>query len=213
MKKRLLVTCLSVMTLSAVPAMAAQGYLDLSLGYNKVSDADHVVSDGYGAVKGHLEYDMAMYTSAALGVDFGQFRVEGEIGYAASDFEETNRTLRRAGAYDGEVTSSSVMLNGYFDAENNSRFTPYVGLGFGFASVDFTYVNNRLDENAVKDDDLVLAHQVMVGLEFELNSSVAICAEYRYFGAQDPEFKNEFSETLSTEYKSNMILASLTLPF
>jgi len=171
------------------------------------------VTNGYDAVKGHLEYEMGLYTSAAIGVDFGQFRAEGEIGYAASDYEETNSMLRRYGAYDGEVTSSSVMLNGYFDAENNSRFTPYVGLGFGFASIDFTYVNNRLNENSMKDDDLVLAHQVMVGLEFEINPSVSICAEYRYFGAEDPEFENEFNETMSTEYKTNMILASLTLPF
>ncbi|MDH3346478.1 MAG: outer membrane beta-barrel protein [Desulfobulbaceae bacterium] len=209
MKKKLLVTCLTCVTLSAGPVLAATMYIDASLGYNKVSDADHFVTDGYNSAKGHLEYKSSFYTSGALGVDFGQFRVEGEIGYAASDFEETNRTLKKQGAFDGQLTSASVMFNGYFDAENNSRFTPYVGLGFGFTSLDFTYTDNYWDEDAMKEDDLVMAHQVMIGLEAEINPSTSVTAEYRYFGASDPSFTNDFGETLDTEYKSNMIIGSV----
>ena len=209
MKKKLLVTCLTCVTLSAGPALAATMYIDASLGYNKVSDADHFVTNGSGAVKGHLEYDMSFFTSGALGIDFGKFRVEGEIGYAASDFVETSPYLVRMGAFDGQMTSSSVMLNGYFDSETNSRFTPYVGLGFGFTSLDFTYTDYYSGGNAVKSDDLVMAHQVMVGLEVAVNPSMSVSAEYRYFGATDPSFTNDFGETLDTEYKSNMIVGSV----
>lgn len=209
MKKRLLITCLTCMTVSAAPALAANMYMEASLGYNKVSDADHFVTDGVYSAKGHLEYDATLFTSGAVGVDFGQFRVEGEIGYTASDFDETNRSLRMAGAYDGQITAASVMCNGYFDAENNSRFTPYVGLGFGFAAIDFTYTDNYWNEDVMKDDDLVMALQVMVGMEMEINSKLAVAAEYRYFGTDDPSFTNDYNETLETEYKSNMILGSL----
>ncbi|MBR1778268.1 MAG: outer membrane beta-barrel protein [Alphaproteobacteria bacterium] len=38
-----------------------------------------------------------------------------------------------------EVSVQSLTLNGYYDFHNASKFTPYIGLGFGMAKVKYNY--------------------------------------------------------------------------
>jgi opacity protein-like surface antigen len=43
------------------------------------------------------------------------------------------------GEISGKLKTTAVMLNGWYDFENKSRFTPYIGVGFGQAKVSGSY--------------------------------------------------------------------------
>lgn len=82
---------------------------------------------------------------------------------------------------DGETSILSVLVNGYFDFENDGPITPYVSAGLGFANVD-------IEVAGASDDDSVIAYQVGAGVGYALNEQLTLDAKYRYFATTDPEF-------------------------
>lgn len=115
----------------------------------------------------------------AFGVDNGRFRVEGEIGYRSADVDELG-AFGLLGPGNGDMSVLSFMGNGYYDFESpNSNWTPYVGAGVGIIDSDLEGTGPFF---RVTGGNTNLAYQVMLGIAYEVSSSVALTAGYRFLG-------------------------------
>lgn len=82
------------------------------------------------------------------------------------------------------ITSYTLMLNGYKDLGNFRGFTPYIGLGVGIAYniVDDVYFTGNPDlVNQIHgDSDIALAWLLMAGVGYQISPRTVIDVGYRY---------------------------------
>jgi len=131
-----------------------------------------------------LKYDTGFVVGAAVGFDFGNYRIESELVYQMNDFDEITLsfTLPGVGTYsnsqdvDGDATSFALLLNGYYDFLEGRILRPFITAGAGMAKVDSDYA-----------DDTVFAYQIGGGLCFEFSEKVIWDLRYRYFSTSDVE--------------------------
>ena len=85
------------------------------------------------------------------------------------------------------------MANGYFDVENETPFTPYIGGGIGVAMLETSAVSaGGIDMGS--DDETVFAYQAIAGVAYTFGFVWMLQMEYRFFGTEDPTFSNTESE-------------------
>jgi len=174
-------------------------YLSGNLGLVFVEDAD--IDDGFDT--GTITFENGAGISVAIGNDSGYgSRVELELAYRANDFDTW--TIDGAGTFDvpGDVTSLSLMGNGYIDFNSNSTFTPFIGAGIGFSNVEATI------EGFGSEDDTVFAYQLALGGSFSTYTNLNFDIQYRYFGTSDPNFAG-----LEAEYQTHNIMVGLRSTF
>lgn len=91
-----------------------------------------------------------------------------------------------------ELSIQSYMLNGYFDFHNTSKFTPYIGIGFGQAKVEYDYTDNwavyNYNTGVLVADGLdtyhasktKFAYNISAGTSYDLNDHLALDLGLRY---------------------------------
>lgn len=214
MRKWMIVTLVAFMTMLAgnnAVAFAGQGvYLGIQGGATILED---VKSD---FVKSEMETGYVI--SGVAGYDFGAFRLEGEIAYRENDIDKISYFNDDTDS-SGDVSAFTFMVNGYFDFENRTAFTPYIGAGIGYARVDVegkaAYTSwGSTTTVELDDDDSGLAYQLMAGLAWDLSDNFALDLSYRYLGCDDIEMagtSESYSGTLKGDfdYESHNILMGL----
>jgi opacity protein-like surface antigen len=83
----------------------------------------------------------------------------------------------------GEITSTYVFANAYYDFRTGGAITPYVGGGLGFAQVDVEYAPSGV--GIVDDDDSVFAWQLIGGASFAASETMEIFGQGRYRATED----------------------------
>lgn len=171
---------------------------------------------------------------AAAGYDFGMWRAEFEIAYRQNDLDKIKAVVSQdigngpingepiptqvvpgtsvSINADGDVSALSFMVNGYFDWQNPSPLTPYLGAGIGFARVSM----NDLKVEGVRlvdDSDTVFAYQLAAGVGWEFMPNLTLDLGYRYFATADPEFRDVEGDTFESEYKSHNLMLGLRIGF
>lgn len=209
MKKNLLIISVCVLAFFfSSPAYSAEGpYVSGNIGFAMLSDSD-VTDSTIPGITIDMEYDTGLALGAALGYNFGNTRLEGEISYQKNDFEKAS-LFGVDVDLTGDVTSLSLLMNGYYDFVNNSAVTPYLSAGLGFAEVEVNDLNvpgSGLPNS--NDDDTVFAYQVGVGVGYAVNEKVTIDVKYRYFATSDPEF-----DTTEAEFASHNFLFGVRVNF
>jgi len=201
-----------------VPPVVGQNnqgpYISLRGGAVVPGDSDVKYSGSGGSGNATLSYKSGYILEGAFGYSFGDAvmscagfpsRLEIALGYAMFDWD----TWTEAGiAYDESRNSTSflnVMLNGYWDFENQSRFTPFALAGLGFTRAAFDHNNNSYT-------DTVFAGQLGIGVSWALSSMFSIDATYRYFLSQDIEFTDAI-DTTKIENQQHQFLLGGNLRF
>jgi len=198
----------AMMLLAAVPALASAdqsgqepsrmgAYFSGFLGFNNSGDAtlettDYVFGDDR---KSSVEFDPGIYIGGTGGYDFGMFRLEGELSYRAAELN--NITSDRGVRYrriDTNLGMLAGMVNCFFDLDNSTPVTPYLGGGVGFAAL---YLDNDLyDDNGdpvyYEDAATTFAVQVGGGVEFKVNRRFSLDLGYRYFKTGTATFDSEW---------------------
>ncbi len=129
-----------------------------------------------------IEYDTGYGVEVAIGKKKEQFRVESEIGYRKADMDTIEVLGSQRNLSNGsELTTTSLMLNGYYDIATNTAWTPYIGAGLGFAKHQFEFEGES-------DDDTVFAYQLILGVAYSFNDNISLDCAYRYFGTADADF-------------------------
>ena len=171
-------------------------------------------------LEGTITHDQGTAFSGVVGYRFGEgLRVEGELSYRKSDFDEF--TVREPGSLaallppelrqvpaavdglkgtypmDGDLSSLSLMVNLHYDFDPGLGWKPYVGGGIGLSRISMTAASSG--RQTTDDDDTVFAYQIGAGLGYELGGSddrpVIVTLDFRHFATSDPTFQGSVTGT------------------
>jgi len=140
-------------------------YTNFGIGGGRVTDIDF----GY---LGTLGFEVGIETEVGIGYAFGErYRAELNYGINGSDFENTTTS---AGYVD--LCMQTISLNGHFDFPNESKFTPFVGLGIGSTFVEVS-----------GGDDTTLSLSFAIGGAYKISESFDLVGKltHRRFGELD----------------------------
>ncbi|MBX9633634.1 MAG: OmpA family protein [Magnetospirillum sp.] len=125
-----------------------------------------------------------------VGYDFGGPKVEFEVGYRSND----------------SIKSWSTMVNGIYQFMPQSSFHPFLGAGIGWAWLDGDFTGA-----ASNNSDNQFAYQGIAGVAYDINSNVALKAQYRYFATLDTDLGPTANS--SADYRNHSILVGFTYKF
>jgi len=210
MKKLALFLLSSLIILSCPIFVHAEGaYFSINTGVAIVPDYDWDDPD-FGSTQVEIESEAGFCGGIALGYGFSNnYRLEGEIVYQANDLDKITVSDQVSVVMSGDHSSMALLLNGYYDFANDSKFTPFISAGIGYAQIninDVNYVGSGVSD--IDDDDKVFAYQGSVGVGYALSEQTSFDVKYRFFGTTDPEFG-----TSSLEYGSHNIYAGIRFAF
>ncbi len=173
----------------------------------------------------------------ALGYSLGGLRFEGEYLYRTTTYEKgegesqiidlvtQQKQQQEISVIDGgleDLLAHSVFINGYYDFQSGTRFTPYFGIGVGVASTSLDYYGRftrNHDPDAIstfedpllkarlagtttigrhKLNDLLTAYQAMAGVDYALSDPVSFGLRFRW-----TKFGKFHAEELWTQLRSH----------
>lgn len=156
---------------------------------------------GAGSMTGtSVKYDTAAFYSVAVGNYYETLplRIEGELSFQDNAIASTEYNAPA----EGNLTTTSVMLNAMPEWRNESRFSPYALAGAGLMKAE-------LEHPWVTGSSIVPAFQLGAGLGTRLTDHVSVDAEYRYYATiTDPGF-----EEIETDIKGHRLLLTLRVTF
>ena len=96
-------------------------------------------------------------------------------------------------AIEADTLILSLMKNVIFEWNNQSRFTPYGGVGIGISYVD---IETGILSDGIRifeddDDDTVFSYQAIAGVATEIRQGIDFIFEYRFFSTTDVEFNGD----------------------
>lgn len=132
-----------------------------------------------------VEFDLGFGLDLALGTYFTPaFRGEIAVTYRASGADKAN--IGGVTANRPDLTTWSLMLNGYYDFLRDWPVHPYLGGGFGVDFIDsdsFSAGGLSIDGK----EDFELGAQLIAGLAWRLAERFALTLDYRYHASTDDD--------------------------
>lgn len=180
-------TVATAMTANPAHAEGSAAYIALGLGVTSAPAAED-------SLNGKTEFKTGHRALVALGYRIApSFRAELEASRSKSGIDTIALPGVNSGnpqSASGSITSTALMLNGYYDFQTDLPFTPYVGAGVGQAKVS---VNDSSAPglSGTNDSDRATAWQVMVGGTYALSPRVDMVAGYRFFDTKDLAFTSK----------------------
>lgn len=220
MQKLMIISAALLLVLPSIGAAAeprSGGYVSGFVGVS-VPDSSDVTTDVDNTAPYHdqVEFDPGIYIGGTGGYDFGYLRLEGEISHRNSEIDsitdkDDGFRYRRP---DGNLGVTAFMANAFFDLHNDSRVTPYLGGGIGFA------VLNLSDTHAVDNpylyeegNDTVFAYQIGAGVEIALNPRYSLDLGYRYFGTDTATIDGDVYQSSSMKFESHNVTIGFRATF
>ncbi|MEN8141459.1 MAG: outer membrane beta-barrel protein [Thermodesulfobacteriota bacterium] len=216
MKKTISVISVTMLLASASAISAKEGaYVGGSLGVGLASDAD--ATEAGATSYATFESDAGVTVGLTGGYRLpNNLRVEGELSYQSNDFDTV--TLSMPGfsvSYplaSGDVTRTSLLVNGYYDIPTSSNFTPYASLGLGFSKIDVGDFTFEDGESVQGNDDTVFTYQFTAGVAYALSETLAIDAKVSYLATSDADINFE-GDVISYEYATTNLQLGLRYGF
>jgi opacity protein-like surface antigen len=185
--------------LTPLAAHAQPGfYLKGDVGGNITQDTD--LREFFGPVTpgSKVKFDPGYRVGVAAGYELCEwFAVEGEVGALANNI----RSITDADRVDAVFANVPFLLNFKLQAPRRWRVSPYIGGGAGGSAS--TLEVDHIDLNGThlhgSEADVVFAYQGFAGVRVALNDRMGIGFEYRYFGAEAPNWKAEFNSGTDTD--------------
>ncbi|MEQ8440988.1 MAG: outer membrane beta-barrel protein [Alphaproteobacteria bacterium] len=129
-----------------------------------------------GTTSYETDFDPAFGLEGHVGYDFGNPRLEAEIAYRTMDVD----TIAPGSGGSGDMGLTSVIGSVFYDFENETAFTPYVGAGAGivFFSGDASFTNINGVAETEEFDTIAPALQGQVGARYEVADDVSLTGGY-----------------------------------
>ncbi len=156
--------------------------------------------------------DLGHNLSGAVGYNWGNLRVEGEIAYTENGFDSLEVLGALGAGAKGDMSSLGFMVNAFRDFEISGPWRAYFGGGVGPAIVSINN-GNLLGIPLVDNDDTVFAYQVGTGMRYRMSSSTALALDYRFFSTLDPGFEDVVGVPFESGYVSHSLRASVRVTF
>ena len=205
MKKALsLLMVFLVAVMWSAPGFSADKYVSGNIGITWMSDTE--VDDIIGLADAidadaELGFSSGLTLLGAFGCDYGDYRIEGELGYQNNDVDSFDVSISDINDgedfdetidLDGDITVLSLLVNGYYDIDlgGGVELSPTVGVGVAQVSMDDVSVDFEDMQDEVGDLDLdinetTFAYQAGIGLGIPVADNIMLDARYRYFATTD----------------------------
>lgn len=182
-----------ILCLMLIPSAAFAG--DLGVYLEPKLDFGFVVMDTmkgeYGGDRIKSDDDDTVFGGGlAIGYDFSKkfnlpIRSELEFSYfseAKGSFSKNGHSMKQ------KFDIGTIFANAYWDFENSTKFTPYVGAGIGMAFIDS---KGNVDGRGLGSKDTTnFAWNLGTGLGFELTKDIDISLGYRFAYLGDAKTKS-----------------------
>ena len=189
MKKNFIETSLIVGSLVASPVLAEDFYLSIGAGIAFPSDAESDYTVGSTVYDITEETDDPGIYSFSFGKKFdNDYRVEFNLSKATVSTDSFTVTSGGSGV-SGSITPAleydvtSYMIYGLKDFPNNSKFTPYAGIGAGFTSLDADTQIATIAGTAYTftfEEENVFSYGLKGGISYEATENASLFSELGY---------------------------------
>ena len=117
-----------------------------------------------------------------LGRSLNKWRVEAGYSIHTSSWESVKATASGSeveAQIKGEMNVQTFLVSGFYDFENKSKFTPYIGGGLGLAQLSSPEVTTSLDDFSETKDIYAMAPsgQLIAGTSYELSPDIDVFLE------------------------------------
>ena len=197
-------------------------YTSLKAGVSDTKFEDYKLdlADGNNSlVFKHKDADETIYPniSAAIGFDFSKVskvNARAELEYTYKDkatfapnissaifngVDFSNLTEGFPSVLVNELRTQSLMLNGYYDFKNKSKFTPYLSAGVGVSRIENKVSINPealgTSENITTDTNNNFTWTAGAGVAYKVTENVALDLAYRYVDAGETDVSQSFEGT------------------
>jgi len=185
-------------------ACFAQGagpvYVKVLGSFTSLSDPDVELIDPDVQVL-EAESDSGYGVGAAVGMQFGQFRVEAELAHQINDIDALTGYYWALGVPSGDIRITSYMANGYYEFPIANGWGIYLMGGLGMATTD-------INIQSVDDNDSTFAFKGGAGVSYTINSNMAVDVGYEYLNVDDVEINDGNDKfEISDIYSNNLVAA------
>ncbi|MCV3272194.1 outer membrane protein [Roseobacter sinensis] len=157
-----------------------------------------------------LNFDSGAMAGLSLGYDYGGSPWRSEIEFAYRTGDATD--FSGGAGSGGDLASTSLMINGYYQFATRSAWQPYVGAGLGVATeIDFDIEGGSAAGEY--SDSGVFAAQIMAGARYAVSDRVSLYGELRYFTAGSPDLETDAGQVLAVDYDTLDLLAGVVFRF
>ncbi|HKQ36839.1 MAG TPA: outer membrane beta-barrel protein [Verrucomicrobiae bacterium] len=124
------------------------------------------------------------------------FSLDWEVGVLASSVKKASGL----DDFDATITQVPFLISGTLQYENQTGFTPFVGLGVGAAATAISLDRARQGTTALEgsDYDFVFAWQLAGGLKYAVNPRLGLGVLYKYLWTSDAQWEVENATPSST---------------
>ncbi len=205
--------CLTLFLCGSAMAEHSGPYVGAFLGGNALVNAR--ASDDQGDFG--LTFNPALQGSAVLGWDFepghpaGEGRVELEYTRRSNPLDQV-KFVQGSFKGGGSVTSDSLLLNLIGVYRDNSRLSPYAGVGVGAARIEASDLQEAGFPMG-SGSDVVFAYQLAGGVDIELTSYLNLDLGYRFFSSTRSTFTEADGRKFTMEYTGHSAVLGLRLGF
>ena len=117
-----------------------------------------------------------------LGRSLNKWRVEAGYSIHSSSWESVKATASGSeveAQIKGEMNVQTFLVSSFYDFENKSKFTPYIGGGLGLAQLSSPEVTTSLDDFSETKDIYAMAPsgQLIAGTSYELSPDIDVFLE------------------------------------
>ena len=163
-------------------------------------------------------------TSFAAGIASSPIRVELEWqrNTAARMSDTTvysNQLFTEIDTQKTKIKTHAYMLNAYYDFNTDSRFTPYIGGGIGFAKAKIARARYN-DDGEIPFFKLTNSHtniawQIGAGISYAFNDNIDLDIGYRYidYGKVNKQLASRAITRINDELTANELYAGIRYSF
>lgn len=173
-------------------------YVSIFGGLNLANDSDIRVEVPSGTFfsSGTMYYLDGAIGGVAIGHRWANgTAVEGELAYSRNPFDyETLAAVPGTISLDGEFETITLMANLYHFYENDSAFTPYVGVGAGVAFMEVSSITAGATDR-FNGSDIGFAYQAIAGVSYRVMERTDIAFEYRFSGTSTATVSDNLAGT------------------
>lgn len=218
MKKLLLI--LAASALSALPASAEEEskkgfYVPLTAGYNQVKQLHGFGGSAWEVGNIRDDFSNGVTFETGIGYDFGNIRTELIYNLVDTNLKKAyNDVAGNSDSAKGNLTLHAVTVGAYYDFENNSKFTPYLGGSIGGGKIAINNVRevwdngNEVAEGGDTSVNGVLLFAAKIGTSYDLNQKIDLFGELSYYGTGNFVYNthdyyglNAFGVNIGARYK------------
>ena len=221
MKKNLsLLVALMVSVMCSANVFAADKYVSASIGISWPNDVKITEDKSDSFYVSENEFGSGVTFLGAYGNDFGDIRLETELGYQQNDLDRSlefyGGSLDEDTEMNGDVSIISILGNIYYDIAVSDKVEIYLTAGAGVAFVNFNDIGD-IDDDADRHynvESTAFAYQLGAGVAIPVAENLVLDARYRYFGTEDftiDDTAGWWNDTHVTELSSHSALIGLRM--